>query len=340
MGYGWGDDTRATYSVPSSSDDDYADARKAYEKPSAPIKKKSSSSVSGGRSTPRSTLKTTYVCKGKTEAPVGKDIQTDSLYPIVVAPDHTGSMGDWIDIILEKLPLLGTETGRYVPEYDMSAAAIGDRSDQYCLQVRDFASGEELVDHFAYIYPERKGGPNPESYGLLAYYYLNHCKIDKAVKPLFIMILDSVPHEEVLRSEIKEWTGDVVQNNLNAEELISQLADTWNLYVVYADRHGSGGEAAYWERLIGKQSVIVMSEPRDVVEIIIGIIAAEFGKVEDHEMRSSARHSDRPDRLSRLDESLRSIREKSASMSADGDALGKSKLSGESGKGMTSKKLV
>lgn len=342
MSYSWDDDSGSVSGGMDKGGHDFKSAKKAYESSSDDSDhfggKSSSGASSGMGGSARASAYRSRV--GKTEAPIGKNIQSESTHPFIIMTDVTGSMNKWPGIIFEKLPLLGDEVGRYAPDYEISMAAIGDgRCDEYPLQVRDFASGKSLDEHIGMLYPEGKGGPAPESYGLGAYYYLNHCTINKAVKPIFIMILDSVPHEKVLKSEIKKWTGDTVQSDLSAKTLIQQLMEKFIFYVVFAKNIGS--EKNYWENLIGPQQVVVMTEPRDVVEILIGIIAAELGETEDHELRSSARHSDRPDRVSRIKESLSGVREKSKSMSVDGDDTGKSKSTKkESKKSKKSKKLV
>ena len=97
------------------------------------------------------------------------------------------------------------------------------------------------------------------------------------------------------------------------------------------------------KKTVGEENVIPISEPRDVVEMIIGIYAGEMGIFDDFSKRSSGRHSDRLDRVSRVSKSLHSVSAKSAKMaSASGDPnAGKSVRSGgKSGKSMRSRSLV
>lgn len=336
MSYGWDDDTGSRGSTfDSAKGADYTSARKAYARSSEPLRSSRESTTSTRDYKSRA---------GKTPAPIGKDIVTDSTHPFVVITDVTGSMSSWPAIIFEKLPLLGKEVERYAPRYAISFAAIGDgRCDDYPLQVRDFDSGKPLDEHISALYPEGGGGDNPESYGLAAYYYLNHCKIEKAVKPILVMILDAPYHDKVLVREIKDWTGDVVQSDLDTVKLFKELQKKFTVYIVLK---GSKGDSEYnlWSEIVGSQQVVPMSEPRDVVEILIGIYAGEMGEFKDFEMRSSKRHSDKADRVSRVGKSLKSVAEKSAKISEieGGAESGKSKLAGKAagGKSLKSKKLV
>src|SRR3989339_1416261 len=267
MGYGWGDDTGESRGFRSGGGADYKSPRDAYEEPPK------SRSRSRGASEDRSRS----YRGGKTEAPVGKDLISESTHPLVVITDVTGSMNEWPGIIFEKLPLLGDEVKRYAPDYVISFAAVGDaRCDRYPLQVRDFAAGKPLDEHINMLFPEGGGGDNPESYGVAAYYYVNHCQIDKAVKPILIFILDAPYHEKVLKSEIMKCTGDDAQS-VDTKAVFRQLMTKFTVYIVYRG-HIDDSSAELWKSLVGAQQVVPISEPRDVVEILIGIYDAEMGE--------------------------------------------------------------
>jgi hypothetical protein len=251
-----------------------------------------------------------------------------------VACDVTGSMQTWPGIIFEKLALFGNELKRYMPDYEISFCAFGDAQerDGYPLQVRPFKSGPPLDEELEALYPEGGGGDSPEDHGLVAYYYLNHAEIDKAVKPIFVLITDTTFHESVRQAEVKEHTGDEIQAALNAKYLMKRLAKKFNLYVVLAN----GSSRSFWVGLLDEQHIIDISDPRDIVEILIGIGAAEAGEMGDFEHRSGTRHSDKPDRVSRVTESLSRV--KAASMAASSDEAAGPKPDEKSG--MRSKKLA
>jgi hypothetical protein len=346
MLYGWDGERSGGSGLSRASESDdssFKSAREAYREDPKPSKESPRSKPDDSEKSARSkgeSRKSEYKSRvGTTPPPIGKNISTESTHPFVGIVDVTGSMSEWPKIIFEKLPLLGEEIKRYTPDYAISFCACGDaRCDNFPLQVRDFGKDSELDEHVLYLYPEGKGGDAPESYGLPAYYYIYHCQMPKAVKPILVFILDDAPHRYVTKIEIKKYTGDDVQEDLLTSDLFKMLMEKFIVYVVLK----GCGEKSYWDSLLGKQRVVVMSEPRDVVEILIGIYAGEMGEFGDFEMRSSARHADKPERISRVKSSLRSVKEKSAEVAAKKEDSGKSKISGSKKAGspsLRSKKL-
>lgn len=314
MSYSWGEDTEAT--PLGGSGYDYASARRAYAEP--------------GEGADHSAK------RGKTPPPVGKEIQTESTHPLVVAVDVTGSMSSWPAVIFEKLPLFGKEVERYAPDYAISFAAVGDA---YCdsepLQVRDFDSGPALDQHIRELYPEGGGGDAPESYDLAAYYYLNHCRIEKAVQPLFIFILDAPNHQELKPEAVQRFVGDTVNGPLNSARLIRELAKKFIVYVVLKDFRQGSPTTRHWQNLVGAPNVLPFEEPRDIVEVLIGIVAAETGAFEDFKSRASERHADKPDRIVRVMVSLKSVSLKHAASDGKGPSVTavRSRKSGKEDKG-------
>ena len=337
MSYSWGSDSGPP-SIPSSGGYDFGAARDAYRdepiRPSSRSRRREDAKPSDALASRR----------GKTKAPVGKNLSTKSTHPIVIAIDGTGSMSEWPGIILEKLPLLGKEIERYAPKYAISFCVFGDSQseDKFPLQVRDFDSDKALDEHIGELYPEGGGGDTPESQGLVAYYYLNHCEIASAVKPIFIFVTDAPFHLAITKNEIHTYTGDEAQSDLNPKSVMKKLSQKFTTYVVLKD-YGSGGSEDDWINIFDAQHVLPFKEPRDIVEVLIGIIAGEVGKYEDFEKRSSKRHTDMPERVSRVKASLKSVKLISKKIS-DEEGAGKSKKIGATkdagGKTLKSKKLI
>ena len=345
MGYSWEDDSKGPEE---SGGHDYRSAREAYAGSSSGSRSgRSSSSDSSSRSERDSSSSRSSgsrskradhdfsSARGKTPHPSGRPevaVKTESTHPVVVCVDHTGSCETEVKMILEKLPLLGKEVERYMPEHAICFSLIGDTtSDSYPFQVRDFDRGEALDEHIKALFPEGDGGDEPESYDLAAYYFANHCEMPNATKPIFIWVLDSTTREELRKEHVKKYIGDDVQSNSNLDsiELLKDLTKKFNVWVILK------GSDRFWTKIYGSQAIVPMEDPRDIVELIIGIIAAEAGKFEDFEKRSSDRHSDRPDRVSRVMDSMRSAKMKSKAAESEGD--GHSMRSGTSGIGSSAK---
>jgi len=316
--YSWGRDDR-------DSDDgvghDYKSARKEYEAPKRAevvLVEHDDEERSRGRS------------RHEIKSPVGKTISTESTHPIVVALDGTGSMSTWPSIIKEKMPLLGKEVERYIDDYAISFCVFGDVVvDDYALQFEEFGKGEELDKYIDNLYPEGDGGDSPEDHSIVAYAYLDHCKIDKAVKPLLFLITDTNCHRTLSKSAIKKYTGDIVQDEQDSETLLRALGEKFIVYVILKDETRS--IVNYWTEIYGEQRIKPIEEPRDIVELIIGVVANEMGEFDDFKMRSKSRHADMPDRVDRVTKSVMSGSKKAEE--------GKSKVASHMDEGV-SKRLV
>ncbi len=359
MGYSWGDDSGGDSSYRSSSSGyDYTSARKAYEEPprssSGSKSGRTSDSMGGGeeRKSSRSAFASSAgeslrshdfsSARGKTPWPIKREkvaVSTDSTHPGVVCADDTGSFLTEIQIILEKLPLLGDEWKRYMPAYKLCLTLIGDTaSDRQPLQVQDFDSDEPLVGRLKLLFPEGLGGDDPESYDLAAYYFTNYCEMPNAViKPLFIWIVDSTTRSKLLAKDIKKYIGGDPQSDLDSVEVLKKLAEKFSVWVILKGSYNKD----FWARIYGEQRIIPLEEPRDIVEMIIAIAAGEAGKYEDFSKRVSARHSDKLDRISRVMKSTKSVRDVSAKATDVEAGAAKASLSKKAGSpSLKSKKLV
>lgn len=334
MSYSWGDDTGSSRSKKSGYD--YRSARETYKETgsgSARMRSRPAEEEDRKSHDFRS-------ARGKTGAPISRAelaVKTESTHPVVVCIDHTGSFKTEVGIVLEKLPLLGVEVERYIPEYAICFSLIGDTtSDSFPFQVRDFDKGISLDTHIKALYPEGDGGDAPESYDLAAYYFTHHCEMPNAVKPLFIWVLDSNTRRYLAAKDIKNCIGDTVQSDLDSGEVLKKLTDKFTVYVILKGSRSKG----FWTDIVGDQNVIPLEEPRDIVEMIIGIVAGEVGEYEDFEKRSSKRHSDRPDRVSRVMKSTASVKAKSAASGSTEDGMKAETSEKSGGKSMRSKKLA
>lgn len=341
MAYSW-EEERKGGGMSSTGGAGFESAREVYRRPkptsSVPASRTRSESA-GGRSrsegSSSSGSRRTKPRPGATPRPIGLTISTDSTHPVGVICDHTGSMGEWPEIIREKMALLGKEVERYAPKYAISFAFVGDtRCDSHGLQIREFANGPALDEHLGLLFAEGGGGDTEESYGVAAYYYLTHCNIPNAVRPILMFILDAPDHGDVRPGEVKAYIGDVINEPMSTKEVFKQLMEKFRVYIISV----RGAYRDHWVPIVGEQHFIPIEKARDIVEVLIGIVAGELGEFKDFEMRSSARHSDKPDRVSRVGKSLRSVRKTSEKMSSGKGVRADGEESGE--KLMKSKKLI
>lgn len=270
----------------------YNSARAAYSDPaagrgySAPA---SFSSVpSGGTSLPRSV-----------STPKG-DLVPDKLVvtaksPLVVVTDGTGSMGEFPETIFKKLPLLDDGVKDYLDDPAISYAMVGDAGyDRYPLQVQPFGLGKEMVDRLNNLVIEGGGGGNKtESYELAALYYARNVEMPNATKPVLIFICDEGVEHLVNPDRALTCAKVELSEKLTTGALFKELAQKYSVYCIrkhymhsgaYLDGDKRVGLNAtihkQWEDLIGEERVALLDDPKRVVDVILGLLAAETGKMD------------------------------------------------------------
>ncbi|MDO8260328.1 MAG: hypothetical protein Q7T50_02375 [Candidatus Magasanikbacteria bacterium] len=347
--YGWGDDSgesrKSDSGSASSGGYDYTSARKAYEEPTSKPSSGGSRIISEGSPVRSSRISRDdddfSSAKGKTPHPIKREklsVVSTSTHPIVVCVDHTGSFQTEVKVIVKKLPLFGTEVSKMNPDYQICFSLIGDTtSDRQPFQVQDFDSGPALDDRVACLFPECDGGDAPESYDLAAYYFTKHCETPNAViKPIFIFVLDETTRPKLYGKDVREYIGDDIYQDLDSVEVLKALSEKFSVYVIVR----YDGKISFWEDIYGVQRIIKMEEPSDIIELFIGIVSGELGRIDEFIDSVSGRHSDRPDRVSRVMKSMKSFKSASDTKAEDGKSVKAGTPGTGSMKSVKSKKLV
>lgn len=294
--YSWGSDTSAGWS--GGGGYDYGSARAGGGRTyggGSPSGGGSSSSTAGGSRiyTGGSVCASSVISRG---IPVlGRKLATESDSPLVLAVDVTGSMAEWPRLIFEKLPLLYTEVQRYLPNAEISFAAIGDATcDRVPLQAGDFNKGKELDAIVSSLYPEGGGGGGArESYELMAYYYLNNAEIPKAKKPIFIFAGDEGFYDSIDSGLVKTYIGNDVAGSLSSMDVMAQLCKKYDTYILrkqYESSHESYINEQ-WKNALGSQKVMKLDDPKRIVDCIIGIVASTAGSFDDYKNRLTKRQT-------------------------------------------------
>jgi rubrerythrin len=243
--------------------------------------------------------------RAKLPPPIDKVLLTKANFPIVVAVDVTGSMKTWPQLIFEKLCILYNETLFFLPEqlkehFEISFTAIGDAyTDGYPLQITDFGQGFELDKNIKNLYPEGGGGGQArETYELTAYFYATHCEMPEALKkpkPMFIFIGDEGYYSKVNRGHIKKLIGDQnIKTDLISQEVFEELKKKFNVYILRVEYGNKDDEIEIhksWEKVLGPEHVIMLKDPRRVVDTILGLIAATVDGFESFQERIEIRQT-------------------------------------------------
>lgn len=208
-------------------------------------------------------------------------IATESLSPLVIACDVTGSFGTWPQVIFSKLPYLDLEGKEYLgADMEISFCAVGDTtSDNFPLQVQRFGSGPPLKDNLSALKIEGGGGGGScESYEIAALYYARNVDMPNAVKPVLVFIADEAPYAVVTRTAAKSAKVDL-ERDIGVDQVFAELKARFSVYLVHKP-YTVGNTRAEWVRLLGEDRIADLQDPERVVDVIFGLLARETGRVD------------------------------------------------------------
>ncbi len=210
--------------------------------------------------------------------PLGRRLSTASPTPLVVVVDVTGSMREWPKVIFDKLPVLYNEARLYAPEIEISFAAVGDANfDRFPLQVCDFRRGQELEEGINAILPEGGGGAGSrESYELAAWFYARRSDLPNASRSTFVYCGDEGFYETIKAGALTTLTGERFDRDEDARAVFAELESRYSVFNLRVPYHEPGKNAAIqaqWEEVLGADHVLELSDPRRIVDAIIGLVA-------------------------------------------------------------------
>lgn len=243
---------------------------------------------------------------GGIEYPIDIDISTESIYPIKIILDVTGSMSHMPRFFLERLPVLYNESNALLQGYgpdemkevgdtvsdelEISIIAVGDvNGDVYPLQVTNYAKREGLIEEINKIYPEGGGGgQGMESYELALYYALRHSNYQKGVKPLCVVFGDEAFYDILRPFDVKKFIGDDIDSGITSTDLIREAEKNFNLFILRPEL-SAYSDSRYnqihkkWEHELGPEKVRKLDDPERVIDNIValsGVISNNWEKAE------------------------------------------------------------
>lgn len=196
-------------------------------------------------------------------------LDTDVKHPVVIALDVTGSMGDNTKIIYDKMPMFWgqIEQKGYLTDMAFSFCAVGDvYTDEAPLQITPFEKGIDIDGWLKKIWLEGNGGGQTmESYDLAALFYLTRCSISNCEKGFFFFIGDEGFYPEL--------------DGKPTREIFEGLKNKFETYFLHLQYDcGSDNERIIkdWRSVLGER-LMILQEPKSIVDVIIGIIAMNMG---------------------------------------------------------------
>lgn len=158
-------------------------------------------------------------------------------FPVILALDVTGSMGDASMKVAQKLNEIMTdiyEDGS-IKDIEFCVMGIGDLAyDNAPIQISQFESDIRIAEQLDALYFEAGGGGNKyESYTAAWYMGVRHCDLDcwkRGKKGLIITMGDELPNPYLYKNGLVDVTGDKVQDSIETKDLIDEVKEKYNIY--------------------------------------------------------------------------------------------------------------
>jgi hypothetical protein len=208
--------------------------------------------------------------------------------------DVTGSNISAATRVHAKLPNLQAylKDGDFCADPQINVGAIGDAtSDQYPLQWGQFESDNRLDDQIAAVILEGAGGAQMhETYELGAYMSARHVHLEPyeltGKKGFVFFFGDEMPYDQILRDygryhwggsahTLKSLTGDELAEDVSTAQVFRELQRQNHVFFLFQQQGTYRPEEIVpaWERLIGKENVVILDDPGASVEAIAALIA-------------------------------------------------------------------
>jgi len=186
-------------------------------------------------------------------------------FPIIIALDLTGSMGDIPQLLIKTgLPkLISNLIQGGIQSPAVLFIGVGDHEwDGEPLQIGQFESGDKELDLWLErTYLEGGGGSNRgESYGLAHYFAARHCETahwdERAQKGVLITIGDEPSLTSYPAQAMSEIMGNKNVGAFSDEEILAEAQEKWEVYHIDPrDGMDYRGTNAYWTNLLGQNYV-------------------------------------------------------------------------------------
>lgn len=208
-----------------------------------------------------------------------KIIKSKTKWPIIVVLDVTGSNIDFARVVYDKMPMFygQIEQKGYLDDFDICFCAVGDAyTDDYPMQICDFAKGIEIDSWLEKIVLEsRGGGQMMESYELMAYYLYKNTEFAKGSTPIVFYIGDEAPYPKLDKSQVKEYVGGGFEEGVEPFKLLRRKVND-NVFMLL-NKYGSNcfydEVTNAWQNLLAPEHVIKIGEEKAIVDLMLGIIS-------------------------------------------------------------------
>lgn len=247
------------------------------------------SSYSGGYGSSVASSKLSATTLDKTMHPLDKRLKSSTKHPIIIMLDVTGSNTDFAKIVYDKMPMFygQIEQKGYLKDFEISICAIGDAySDDYPLQIADFAKGIEIDSWLQKLVLEGCGGGQKcETYELAAYYLLHKFDFESGTEPIVFFLGDEGMYDTIPDNLIREYIeakhsstdSSKVQSSEVFSELIKKIPNTFAFINPYNGYIHDNDILNKWHKAFkdAPKHVIQMQKDNEkaIIDLLLGIIA-------------------------------------------------------------------
>lgn len=212
--------------------------------------------------------------------PKGKIIKSDAKTPIVIVLDVTGSNINFARLVYDKFPMFYGELEQkgYLKDFDISICAVGDvYTDDYPIQINDFAKGLEIDSNLEKLVLEGAGGGQvQESYELMAHYLANNTEFRKDANPMVFFVADEAPYKDLNLSQA-EGIGIPAEKGYKPFEALNKKFKD-NVFVMlnrYCGNKFRSDITDAWKEVLPPEHVVRIPEEKAIIDLILGVIAIQ-----------------------------------------------------------------
>ncbi|MDP3771728.1 MAG: hypothetical protein Q8R16_05495 [bacterium] len=215
------------------------------------------------------------------------ELRSTAANVLIVIQDVTGSMGDKPGEIFRRLPRLWHDAAKYLGTDDLEILFIahGDaRTDTHAVQVARFGRGPELDEHLAsFTIDGGGGGQGTESHELVAYYLLTRVDTSTARNVYAFFITDEAACDTIAKNLVTQELGVTRQpEHANTRTVFDALRTRMHVYAVLfpPESYDPVPIREWWEKTLGREGILPLDDPRRIVDVLLGTLAAATGQTD------------------------------------------------------------
>jgi hypothetical protein len=116
------------------------------------------------------------------------------------------------------------------------------------------------------------------------------CVVKRGRRGYLFMTGDELPYPRLSRHTVESVTGDHLDDDLTAEEIVAELQKTFDPFFIIPDPGRAGRCERRWRDLLGDH-VLVTEQPEDICNVAAGAVSLCEGAVPDLDALAAVLHA-------------------------------------------------